>query len=335
MRAIAFGLSVVLACSGAADSSDGGVDATTPDAEAGMPTGDATSDVLIDAPADAATDAGIVRAHVIAGVTIFTPGTPPFNDIISGQSPTSGSAAIITGLAGVSNAAFAVSQGYVLHIQAHGVMLEPITSVSTHTIPNFPIDHWTQSFATGIAGDKAMEILETNTTDFGDGTNTLWDGFDFTAPVADGGTWTGYSGCKDDPAIAANVTYGPCNSTTGWHDVAIAGGLAPEELTGVWPQPGGGVNHALVIELPLAAYNVAGMKYGLRLRLHSSFADPSNAQASSVISALKTYGAIAAENGCCNTFCRVFEPQTGDVNYDPAVNTALQSIHISDFDVVP
>lgn len=263
-------------------------------------------------------------AHVIAGLTIFTPGSTPFNNDISSETATG----TYTCHGGTPCGFFKTTQSYVLHIDSNTpneLETVGICCGTSHTTPDMPLSSYASlSAAVGNAGDHAFEVVDPSH-------EKAYDVYNLNGSP---GAWAAYSGCIDtvNGTTNENLNNGPCNSSTGWHDVAIAGGLTPEEVTGVWAQPNGTINHALVVEEP----GCGGAPCGIgRIRLKSSIAKPSDPQAAKVWEALRHYGAWTTEGGGYLTWPRLFVPQNGDSNFDSTVTSFLVGLQASDFEMVP
>jgi len=258
-------------------------------------------------------------------VTVFTPGTYPFNNDISGEAPVG----VFDCLGHCANQTFGFVQAYPLHIDSNTPSeLEPVAQqVSYHVIPNMPFAPYTSlAQIIGSAGDHPFEAI--------DPVHLLaYEVYDV-AGTPPGGT-SAYSGCVDPINAPLNVSYGPCNGESGWHDNVIAGGLVPEEVNGIWPQPNGTMNHALVIEEPGCGAGYCGSApQRVRLRV-GSVPVPSDPQAYAVYYGLTHYGAWTTDGGCCLYFPRVFLPQPGNPNFDAAVSNFLNSLNANMFDVMP
>jgi hypothetical protein len=277
--------------------------------------------------------------HVIAGCSIF-PGDPRFHRNITNAAVASDSSSVIASSASLGHFGSLEGAGkYLLHVQPNAN--QPVTTIKQqlayHQFPDkWPIAGYTsQEEATGPAGDRGMEIIQLGTANAGG--CTMWDGYNFVylgQYYPSSPNFSGYSGCEIDPSKNMPTSGGPCNSTSGWGGVSIDGGVFPEEVTGTGPGWSHSPTHALVIEIPRTSSSPL-LNGTTKVRLRSSFPEPSDSQAKFIVDSLKTYGALAVENGCCFNIARTWEPQPGDADISfGSVDPVVESISISDFSVM-
>jgi hypothetical protein len=268
-----------------------------------------------------------VLARNIDGLTIFEAGSYPFNDDVSSETAT-----------GTFNCdgyctgnQFTFTQAYLLHIDNNtpNELMPVAQQVSYHVVPEQPFSPYTAlDQITGGAGDAEFEAIDV--------ANQLAYEVSNIEGTPPGGT-SAFSGCVDtvNQSTPLNTNYGPCNGASGWHDNAIGGGLAPEEVTGVWPQPNGTVNHALAVEEPNCGGSYCGSApQRIRLRV-GSVPVPTDKEAYAIYFALIHYGAWTTDGGGYLSFSRLFQPQSGDSNFDAAALGFLSSLTANDFDVLP
>jgi len=185
----------------------------------------------------------------------------------------------------------------------------------------------------GLSGDRHMVVVES-------GSCTLWELY---AAHLDSTGWHGETGVRWDLGRDETLPDGT-GSTTAAGDPIFPGYIRYDEVVSA-----AGIDHALTFQASIAVVariafthpasqreaicasptDPGAFPYGGRLRLKSSYSDPSaGPQANAVIRALKEYGAFLDDVGCCFTFRLVNDPR-----WNAADMAALDRIDISDFEV--
>ncbi|GAC1522252.1 MAG: hypothetical protein NVS2B8_03240 [Vulcanimicrobiaceae bacterium] len=283
-------------------------------------------------------------ANLMAGCSMYS-GDPRLTADVTNAPVSSASASQISTAArwGKFNT-MGDGDGYLLHVLPNA-SAEPTTSLtqqkSYHSFPGpFPIGQFTnQSSLTGVAGDRPMEMIGLGYSN--PGGCKVFDGYNLTyigtqGSYSSSNMWSAYSACISDPS--GNMVSETCNSNASLSGIEIAAGLMPEQLAANPPPGWSGLNHALLMETPGIAGDGTISESGVKVRLHANYPDPdprTNPQAAKIVYAMKHYGVILSDNGCCLNIARHYLPQPGHPSIDfNDVNAVITRIGITDFDVL-
>lgn len=281
-------------------------------------------------PADApATAAG----PTYDGCPVFPPGDAAYNRDIS-RAPIAADSQLYVRSLGTNNSWDDDRIEY-LNV-AHGGPLVPVASkVRWHSMPPQP---WQPSFRIEPVADAHSFVLDTATCHLYELYQTSYDG---RLSAYSGGNWDLRRPFVPNPpgqssAVASGISM-------------FAGAVKYRELAS------GRVDHALFLIVPYGTlaqwsfvrpasstdgqpYRGSGsyqLPYGTRLRLRADFPETgAGPQARAVFRALKTYGAIVGDTGCCYKLVYMNDPSASDA-FDDGDLAAVHAIGPLDWQVLP
>jgi len=240
----------------------------------------------------------------------------------------SNSAALISAATSRNNGSPGIAGPYhyeVVPVDAATVTVHPSTTSTSpyHTFPyGWPIpSDGSQLIASD--DDHVMELVQQTTPSC-----TFWEGYDFTLS---GSIWSAYSGAM--LSAGSDMPTGVCAGAGDLCGENMEGDLTYYEATSGQP-----ILHAFHMETP-ASVSCDGnnttncMPLNARLRLQAGYPEPTDPNAKAVIDALKQFGGVPSDNGCCWNIIGISSLAQG-TSFPSAVTSALGGLHWSNFDVV-
>jgi hypothetical protein len=296
-------------------------------------------------PASPSPPPGPLSAASYAGCQIF-PAGDVYNAQVTNAGVDPGSAALIASVAALDGSGFVLSTG-VEHVNLASPSTATLTVKATASYhqnewnanPAWP---WASGYAIEPLGDAHAIVLRTSDCRLFESYGT-----GFSSGVLS--AYSGWSWDLSQPFVQLNSVLGGANPSSMASGLSLfAGAIKSEELqAGVirhalnWDGPAHAMSQWTFVPpasdtdgLTYSGSSLVQLPYGAHLRLKSSFNDSAlGPQAKAISTALKTYGMVLADTGCCNTLYGI-EAQNGSSVWNSGDLASLGQIHITDFDVL-